>query len=67
MKAKQEKVAIKYSRIGNVEDMKLDVFADASLGTAEKGFRDEINNGNVHCFKRRRKCYKSITLEGKGH
>ena len=35
MKAKQEKVAIKYSHVGDLKDLKLEVFADASFATAE--------------------------------
>ena len=36
MKAKQEKVAIKYSKIGKIEDLHIEIFADASLGNVEK-------------------------------
>ena len=35
MKAKEEKVAVKYSHIGKLEDFTVEVFADASLGNIE--------------------------------
>ena len=36
MKAQQKRVTVKYSHIGNIEDLYLEVFADALLGTAEQ-------------------------------
>ena len=36
MKAKEENVFIKFSHIGNLEDLSVEVFADASLGNVEK-------------------------------
>ena len=35
MKAKEEKVAVKYSHIGKLEDFTVEVFANASLGNIE--------------------------------
>ena len=42
MKAKQEKVAITFSHVGELKDLKLEVFADASFTSAE-----EQNNKSV--------------------
>ena len=35
MKAKQEKVQIKFGHLGKIEDLHIEVFADASLGNIE--------------------------------
>ena len=54
MKAKQVNVSIKYSHIRDIEDLHLEVYADASLGNAEKDLETKSVMGMM------------ILLKGKG-
>ena len=49
-KAKQEKVQLKFSHLGNIEDLHLELFADASLGNVEAGLHTKSGMGYFICL-----------------
>ena len=51
MKAKQENVAVKYSYIGDIENMHIEVYADAALGNAEKNLETKSIMGMFIALK----------------
>ena len=44
-KAKHQNVALKFSRLGNIEDLHIEMFADASLGNIEEGMHTKSAMG----------------------
>ena len=51
MKAKQENICVKYSHIGDLEDLHIELFADASLGNTEKNLESKSVMGLVVLLK----------------
>ena len=49
-KEKQEKVQLKFSHLGNIEDLHLELFADASLGNVEAGLHTKSGMGYIICL-----------------
>ena len=49
-KAKQEKVQLKFSSLGNINDLHLELFADASLGNVEAGVHTKSGMGYFICL-----------------
>ena len=49
-KAKQEQIELKFSTLGNIEDLHLEIFADASLGNVESGLHTKSGMGYFICL-----------------
>ena len=49
-KVKQEKVELKYRRLGNIEDLHIEFFSDASLGNVEEGLQTKSGMGYFICL-----------------
>ena len=49
-KAKQEQVQLKFSKLGNIQDLHLELFSDASLGNVETGIHTKSGLGYFICL-----------------
>ena len=49
-KAKQEKVELKFSNLGKIKDLHIELFADASLGNVEEGLHTKSAMGYFICL-----------------
>ena len=49
-KVKQENVELKFERLGNIEDLHIEFFADASLGNVEDGIQTKSGMGYFICL-----------------